>query len=145
MVVTFFGSKDAPLEIGSQLRNVLVRLIEKEKADTFYVGDQGPFDRLVRQTLKDLKTVYPQIHYSVVIAYLNKPSQWADGEDYSDAVFPAGIAASQPKVAILNRNLWMIKHADTVVTYVTNNQSHTNKFIALAKKQGKRLLPLEMV
>ena len=40
MTCTFFGHRDAPLEIEGILRQVLVALIEARRADTLYVGNQ---------------------------------------------------------------------------------------------------------
>lgn len=67
MTCTFFGHRDAPLEIEGILRQVLVALIEARQADTFYVGNQGKFDRMVARVLSGLQLEYPHITYAVVL------------------------------------------------------------------------------
>ena len=64
MNVTFFGHKNAPTEkIKHRIYDCLIELIEKDGAEQFYVGNQGLFDRLVLELLKELKNKYPKIEY----------------------------------------------------------------------------------
>ena len=72
MTVTFFGHRRTPDSIIPLLKETLRELIEKDVADMFYVGNEGSFDWMVYDTLKDLKTEYPFISYKVVLAYLEK-------------------------------------------------------------------------
>ena len=68
-VCTFFGHRDCPETIKPYLREVLTHLIINQEVDTFYVGNQGQFDGIVRSVLRELEQVYPEIHYAVVLAY----------------------------------------------------------------------------
>lgn len=72
MTVTFFGHRDTPSSIAPELKKVLTELIEKNGATVFYVGNEGNFDWMVYDTLKELKSEYPFIEYKVVLAYLTK-------------------------------------------------------------------------
>ena len=67
---TFFGHRDCPETIKPYLREVLIDLITNNGVDTFYVGNQGRFDAIVRSVLRGLEQEYPKIHYAVVLAYL---------------------------------------------------------------------------
>lgn len=69
-VCTFFGHRDCPETIKPRLREVLADLIVSKGVDTFYVGNQGRFDGIVRSVLRELEQEYPEIHYAVVLAYL---------------------------------------------------------------------------
>ena len=40
--------------------------------DTFYVGNQGSFDSMVLESLLQVKKIYQQLAFSVVLAYLAK-------------------------------------------------------------------------
>lgn len=71
--------------------------------DTFYVGNQGRFDALVRGVLRELKVAYPNIEYAVVLAYM--PGRKAEYEDFSDTMLPEGIEAIHPHFAISWRNM----------------------------------------
>mgnify|MGYP000514572695 CR=1 FL=1 len=72
MTVTFFGHRRTPDSVKPLLKETLRELIEKDRADMFYVGNEGSFDWMVYDTLKELKTEYPFISYKVVLAYLEK-------------------------------------------------------------------------
>ena len=128
---TFFGHKDCPQTIQPKLSEVLIDLITNHDVDTFYVGNHGQFDALVRRSLKELKKEYPKITYAVVLAYMpGKPSEY---EDYSDTMLPEGIETVHPRYAISWRNNWMLNHSDYVVTYITHSWGGAAKF---AKKAG---------
>ena len=69
-VCTFFGHRDWPSSIQPKLKAAFIDLIENHAVHTFYVGNHGAFDSLVRSTLQELTQSYPQIRYTVVLAYL---------------------------------------------------------------------------
>ena len=69
-VCTFFGHRDCPSSIQPKLKATLIDLIETHAVHTFYVGNHGAFDSLVRSTLQELTQSYLQIRYTVVLAYL---------------------------------------------------------------------------
>ena len=142
MIVTFFGHRTLFEDISDDLLRVLIELIEKEQATTFYVGNHGAFDSLVRRVLKKLSLVYPEISYAVVLAYMPLPSSQYTYEDFSDTIYPEEVAVSIPKFAISTRNRWMLRQSDVVVTYVkhTNGGAAAMKRSAIAK--GKRVIEL---
>lgn len=72
MICTFFGHRDCPDSMEIDLENCLRNLIENAGAATFYVGNQGNFDRLAYKVLKRMKQEYPYIIYMVVLAYMPK-------------------------------------------------------------------------
>ena len=53
-VCTFFGHRDCPGSVKSRLWEVLTELIVNCGVDTFYVGNHGGFDRIVRIVLREL-------------------------------------------------------------------------------------------
>ena len=138
MVCTFFGHKDCPSEIRDQLKQKLIYLIENCGVDEFYVGCNGAFDRLVRLVLMELKTLYP-IRYSVVLAYM--PQKKTD-EDLSDTIYPEGLEKTPLRYAIGERNKWMIRCADYVVTYIRYTASNAANFAEFAKRRGKIIIAL---
>ena len=132
---TFFGHRDCPSDIRSRLRETLVDLIENHGVDFFYIGNQGQFDTMTRNILRELKTVYPEIEYTVVLAYM--PQGTNEYEDYSDTMLPEGIEQVPKRFAISWRNNWMLDHADYVVTYITHSWGGAAQFAQKAEKQGK--------
>lgn len=139
-VCTFFGHRDCPESVKPRLREVLIDLICNQGVDTFYVGNQGRFDGIVRSVLRELEQVHPEIHYAVVLAYfLGKKNEY---EDFSDTIFPEGIEAVHPRYAIEWRNRWMLQRADFVVTYIAHPWGGAAKFAEQAKRQGKTVVNL---
>lgn len=137
--VTFFGHKDTPKEIEPKLREVLIDLIENKNADEFFVGNNGNFDSMVRRQLKDLSAIYP-IKYSVVLAYL--PDEKNRYDDMMNTLYPEGLETVPKRFAISWRNKWIIKQANTVVTYVTHSFGGAAQFKEMAEKQGKAVIEL---
>lgn len=137
---TFFGHRDCPETIKPRLREVLIDLITNNGVDTFYVGNQGQFDGIVRCVLRELEKEYPKIHYAVVLAYL--PGKTNENDDFSDTIFPEGIEAVHPRYAIEWRNRWMLQRADFVVTYIAHPWGGAAKFVEKAKREGKTVINL---
>ena len=137
--VTFFGHKDTPKETEPTLRATLLDLIINKNVSVFYVGNNGNFDAMVRNQLRELSVVYP-IKYSVVLAYL--PDARNADDDMSDTIYPEGLEAVPKRFAISWRNKWMIKQSDIVVTYVKHSVGGASQFKELAQKQGKTVIEL---
>ncbi len=91
---TFFGHRDTPESIGDALLQAIEELITRENVLRFYVGNQGRFDALVLSALRQLKKVYPQIEYAVVLAYLPKRELFATPEE---TLFPEEVATALPR------------------------------------------------
>ena len=137
---TFFGHRDCPETVKPKLREVLIDLITNHDVDMFYVGHQGQFDAYVRSELKKLKQEYPQINYTVVLAYM--PGKKTEYDDYSDTMLPEGIESVHPRYAISWRNNWMLKQSDYVVTYITHTWGGAAQYVKKAKSQRKLLIEL---
>lgn len=135
---TFFGHRECPDSLKSQLKEVLVDLITNHNADMFFVGNQGRFDVVVRGVLRELKKEYPQINYAVVLAYI--PGK--QNENFSDTMLPEGIESIHPRYAISWRNNWMLRQSDYVVTYIAHSWGGAAQYAAKAARQGKTVINL---
>ena len=135
---TFFGHRECPDWIKDRLRELLIDLAINHDVDTFYVGNQGRFDAIVRSVLRKLKKEYPQINYAVVLAYM--PGRQMDYDDYSDTMLPEGIESVHPRYAISWRNNWMLRQSDYVVTYITHSWGGAAHFAESARKQNKHII-----
>ena len=137
---TFFGHRTCPASIRPALKNLLKMLIIEYDTSFFYVGSQGEFDALVRGTLRELKEEYPEIDYTVVLAYV--PVGANIYEDFTDTVLPEGIEQVHPRYAIQWRNRWMLQRADYVVGYVAHEWGGAARFMKLAEHRGKTVFNL---
>lgn len=134
MVCTFFGHSDCYGLDPKTLREGIEKLI-LSGVDTFYVGHQGHFDAMVISTLSQLTELYPNISYSVVLAYL--PTQ-KDGHDeyHGRSLYPEGLETVHPRFAIERRNKWMIERADHCLCYINHTHGGAYKFARMAKRKG---------
>lgn len=138
MTVTFFGHRDAPDAIRERLTKTLVGLIVNEGAGTFYVGNEGAFDRLCQSVLAELEKRYP-IDYTVVLAYMPTKRQ---GTEAVSTLLPEAAALAPPRFAIERRNRFMASQSDLAVTYVTTSYGGAAKGKRLMQKAGKRVIEL---
>ena len=118
---TFFGHSECPEDIKENLRKILVDLIGTKGVDTFYVGNQGSYDSMVRRVLRELKEKYPHIEFAVVLAYMPREQYIYDPEHYSKTILPEGIETVPRRFAISWRNKWMINNAEYVVSYINHD------------------------
>lgn len=137
MVCSFFGHRDCPDSVERELEKCLRTLIEKEGATTFYMGNQGNFDRLVRKVLERVQQDYPQISYTTVLAYMPKNENLP-----KETVLPDGIENVPRRFAICYRNRFMLKRAECIIFYVRYCSSGAYACYVAAKKAGKRCIML---
>ena len=142
MVVTFFGHRNTPNSVVPLLRQILRELVEEQGADDFYVGNQGNFDAMVCRELSALRSEYPHIRCTVVLAYLPTEAGAISVPDGCRTVFPEEVATVPRRFAISHRNRWMIQKADTVVTYVAFSTGGAAQFEHMAETKGKRIIRL---
>ena len=136
MICTFFGHRDTPYNIKEKLKSVIIDLIENKNVDTFYIGDNGAFDRMAREILKELKNKYG-INYYVVMAYIPKKSEY---EDYGDTVYFDELNTKPYKCRIIERNKIMLGKSDIAVTHVTRIVGGAAEFKKMAEKKGKTVI-----
>lgn len=139
MTCSFFGHRYIDEAIAAPLKNALTNLIANN-VDTFLVGHQGDFDRLVLRTLRQLKKEFPQIRYRVVLAYLPAAPAAYCAYTEEETVFPEGLETVPPRYAISWRNRWMIRQSDVVVTYITHSQGSAAQFAESAKRMNKQVI-----
>lgn len=132
---TFFGHRDCQDGVRQQVRQIVTELIEAHGVDTFYVGNQGRFDIIVRSVLRELSQKYPHIRYAVVLS-----SMPADKEESFDTMLPEGIETVHPRYAIDWRNGWMLSRSDYVLACVTRAWGGAAKWAEKAKRGGKKVI-----
>lgn len=135
MICAFFGHKDTPESVKPALEAAVKQIIERYSDTTFYVGNNGNFDRMVLSVLKSLSEDFPTISYSVILAYLSisKSSEF----DGLSTIYPEGIECVPKKYAISYRNDWIVRQSDMVICYITHNYGGAAKFVEKARKNGK--------
>ena len=142
MVCTFFGHRNAEREIQEKICDTIIYLIEHKRVDKFYVGNHGNFDYMVQKALSRIKTKYPHISFSVVLAYMPKEKNEWDTIDFSNTEYPDALATVPRRFAVDRRNFWMLERSDYIITYVTHDFGGAAKFKEIAKRRGKIIIEI---
>ncbi len=134
----FFGHREVTHNIREKLTAIIESLITEDNVTEFYVGYQGQFDNMAYSVLKELKSNYQHIRYTVVLAYM--PDLYIKEVYGGDTLFPDGMENVPKKYAINKRNDWMIQHSDYAVCYVHKITGGAAKFREKAEKKGLRII-----
>jgi len=141
-VCTFFGHRDCSFEIKDRLTKTVENLILNQSVDTFYLGNQGKFDKMALEVLEELNKKYPYISYHISLAYIHSKKQNYDTLDYTKTFCPDGLENVPPKFSILWRNNWMLCKSDYVVAYVKHSWVGAAQFVEKAIRQKKYVINL---
>ena len=136
----FFGHREVKHNIRDKLTVVIEKLITEENVTEFYVGNQGQFDSMVYSVLKELKAKYPQIRYTVVLAYM--PYEHIKEVYGENTLFPDGMENILKKFAISKRNDWMIQQSGFSVCYVHKITGGAAKFMEKCIKEKLKVIDI---
>ena len=139
----FIGQREVTHDIRANLKEQIEKLIREGLADNFLVGHQGQFDSMVYSVLKDLKATYPQITYSIVLAYM--PDEKTAGRYGDDTLYPDGLETVPKRFAISKRNEWMVRHSDYMICYVYKITGGAVKVREMAEKRGVKVVDLLLI
>ncbi len=138
-ICTFFGHRDCSYAIKEKLKKEIRNLIKNESVKKFYFGNQGNFDIIVLNVIKELKEEYPDISYNIVLAYIPTSNSSAD---HAYSFLPDGIEKIPKRFAISYRNKWLVNKSDFVITYVVKPCGGAAKFMEYAIKKKKKVINL---
>lgn len=136
----FFGHRDVMHDIRDKLTEIIKKLITEKQVYNFYVGHQGQFDSIVYSVLNELKIKFPQISYSIVLAYM--PDRHINEIYGTETIYPEELEAVPKRFAISRRNGWLIKQSDFAVCYVHKITGGAVKFRDKAKKKGLEIIDI---
>lgn len=106
--------------IASDIDKYMEKLIMIDKADTFYSGGMGAFDRMCEGIVKDLKQKYPHISLCLVVPYMSRElnAKKEYFERYYDEMIYPDLEGVFYKAAIQKRNRWMINNCNYMIACV---------------------------
>ncbi len=132
-VCTFFGHSESHGLDAAVLRSTIEDLI-KQGVTEFLVGHQGQFDGMVFSCLQELSKDYPELRFSVVLAYL--PTHKPEHDLYKEySFYPEGQEIGPAKFAIERRNRYLIETANICLCYVNRAWGGAYKFARIAKRR----------
>lgn len=139
-VCTFFGHSACYGLDAAVLRNAIENLIQQGTRE-FLVGNHGQFDGMVFSCLQSLSKEYPEISYSVALAYLPTHDQEYDIY-HGHSFYPEGQELGLAKFAIERRNRYLIDSADICICYVNHAFGGAYKFARMAKNRSLQVINL---
>lgn len=129
----FFGHRDCPDSLRTILRKTIKSLICDNQITDFWVGNNGNFDLLVREILKEYEAIY-NIKYQIILSRLPTAKEAIPDCDIAHYTTPEGIESVPPRFSIDFRNRYMLKHATFVVSYITRDfGTGAAKYVSLAQ------------
>ena len=137
----FIGNHESSNKIYLTLLAVTEKLILTEKVSTFYVGNNGAFDRLAQKALLSLKKKYPEINCFTVLAYFPGKKTPFDLPPLLETIYPEGFEKVPPRYAINHRNRWMLERSSFVVAY-PSPFGNSSKLAAKARLSGKTVIDI---
>ena len=137
----FFGHREVTHNIREKLTAIIEKLFTEDNVTEFYVGHQGQFDNMAYSVLKELKSNYPQIRYTVVLAYM--PDSYIKEVYGEDTLFPDRMESVPKRFAISKRNDWMIQHSSFAICYVYKITGGAAKFREKAEKKGLQIIDVQ--
>lgn len=145
-ICTFIGNKDIFLNNieKDRLLELIVSAITDYGVTTFYCGNYGKFDLISAEIIKSLKS-YFEIRSVFVTPYIDERylNKEIIKELYDDILYP-GLEKTPLKFAIIERNKYMIDHADIVISGVYKQYGNAYKFLNYALSKNKIILPLQI-
>lgn len=139
---TFCGHKDVSPTVRPVLRKAVENLIVESSVTSFYVGNHGRFDSMVLGVLRELKEIYPQISYNVVLAYIPEKKAEYSSYDEGETLYPDGLENAPLRFAINHRNKWMVEHSDYLIAYVNRNFGGAAQTLEHAKRKKLSIIQL---
>ena len=139
----FFGHSECYGLDKAVLRAAIEELISQGVTE-FLVGNHGGYDGMVFSCLQDLSKEYPEISYSVALAYL--PTHKEEFDIYhGHSFYPEGQEIGPAKFAIERRNRYLIESSDICLCYINRSFGGAYKFARMAKNRGLQVINLGSV
>lgn len=141
MKVCFIGHRDIPIEkVTLRLKNAIIEQINAG-CNEFYVGNHGDFDKLVLNTLVNIKSLHPNIIINLILTNLNVLNTKKSYNDIINTMF-FDIENLHFKQRIIYSNKKMINICNVLICYVNmeNKYSNAYKFLKYAQKNNLHII-----
>jgi len=113
-------------------------LITNFKADEFWVGNYGVFDKMSARVLQDLKKKYSDIQINLVVPYITTEITRNKQRYYKvfDNIIISEMSKNiPPQYRIIKSNQYMIDNCDFLIAYVKYSWGGAAKTFEYAKKK----------
>ena len=136
MACGFFGHRDAPDEIRGEVLLAIDKLIE-EGERRFYVGNNGAFDRIVQEVLKEVSERRGDVEYAIVLTSFDELEQAAV---LGPTMIPEVLSRAPRRFAVDRLGEWVLCRCDKLIVYYRHRFSHCEKWVAKARRRRIRMI-----
>ena len=148
MIISFIGHSFVTdqAKVKETVKNCMREIILTSDTCICYLGGYGEFDELCALACRELKAEGKNLQAVYVTPYLSESEQSKIKELerlglYDLSVYPP-IENVPKKYAILKRNEWMIRSADTVISYVTHTYGGAYRSLSIARRSKKNIIEI---
>lgn len=146
--VAFIGHRyiDNPLEVETQLDELIISLLQKHEYVEFLVGRDGEFDQLA-SAVHRAKRAYGSDNSALVWVMAYESAEYKNNEDsfddyYDEIELCNNSAQAHFKAAIQVRNQNMVDRADLLIAYVSHKTGGAALTLKYAVKRSKTIINL---
>ena len=139
MIITFLGHSRIHHtdELMKNVENAIKNNIGEKEKVIFYCGGMGDFDNICAKACLKIKEKRTNCELLLVKAYIN--SKNFNDLIYDEIIYPP-LENVPLKFAIVERNKWMIKNADLVISYINHSHGGAHNCLLYAQKLNKRII-----
>lgn len=137
----FIGHSDCFGLSNKELRKVIITCIENG-VSRFISGGQGSFDRIAAAEVFNLKSTYPHIKNILVIPYLS--FNVFERRYFDEIVYPDNFEKYPFKVAIPERNKYMVNISDVAICFIHHGWGGAAKTYEYAIKKKLEIYNLAL-
>lgn len=136
-----FGHKEINEDINDKLYYIINQLANNG-CKNYYCGANGMYDEIFSSAVSNIKKSFPNIRLIYVKTHFKKDFYKYGNflyNLYDEMIIPTELTDINYKLAIKNRNQWMIEQCDFIIGYIKHNYGSAFDAIKYAKEKGKAI------
>ncbi len=140
--VLFFRDSGFPESRREELREAIVDLIINYDVEWFYVCDDGEFNLMVIEELKELSRTFPHIFYETIVINIPYREYGRGVAVFNNLMIINGEEGQTREYALDVIKRWLANSTDFAITYVKDPDGCEAKYKKIVKEQGNSVIEL---
>lgn len=131
------------------IKEQIIKLIENEGVDTFFVGEIGGYEDDAYDTVLEVKEMHPEIRVVLVVSKISELHYTQPDDSFhiyhkrhcDDWIYPDKSATGYRRLTIVYRNRWIVENTDYIIAY-NKYQGRAYEFCKQARNKGVQVIEL---
>ena len=143
--VSLFGHReiDDLRQLDCKILPLIRELIQTKSYVSFLIGRNGEFDEYTASVIKRVQKSTGKENNELVLVLPYYVANLEYYEKYYDSVtIPERVCGVHYKVALTERNRWMVEQSDLVMVYLERDNGGAYKAMKYAESLGKRIIKI---